>query len=162
MHTRSLHKDTETLELDHYLEILARKPGALPGATALAQARACGKFTGLHDEFWTRARRARGDAAGTRALIEVLWLHRRLPATAVAAGLRAALRIGATDPAVVAIEARRWADGHGDDPASHQRRRAQVIELPAATPGVTRPPPTLDGYDQLLTPTGDRNQEVAS
>ena len=31
------------LELDHYLEVLVRKPGALPGATALAQARASGR-----------------------------------------------------------------------------------------------------------------------
>jgi len=28
------------LELEHYLEALIRKPGALPGATALEQARA--------------------------------------------------------------------------------------------------------------------------
>jgi transposase len=153
VHTRSLHKHTQTLELDHYLEILALKPGALPGATALAQARAAGKFTGLHDEFWTRARRDHGDADGTRALIDVLWLHRRLPATAIAAGLRAALRVGSTDAAVVAIEARRWADGHGDDPTSQRRRRAHKIEMPAATPGATRPTPTLDGYDQLLTTT---------
>jgi transposase len=163
VHARSLHKHTETLELDHYLEILARKPGALPGATALAQARQSGKFTGLHDELWTRARRDRGDAAGTRALIDVLWLHRRLPATAVAAGLRAALRVGSCDPAVVAIEARRWADGHGDDPASrHRRRTAAVVELPAALPGAARAAPTLDGYDQLLTTTTDTNEEVAS
>jgi hypothetical protein len=160
VHPRSLHKHTETLELDHYLEILARKPGALPGATALAQARAAGRFTGLHDEFWTRARRDRSDAAGTRALIEVLWLHRRLPATAIAAGLRATLRAGSTDPTVVAIEARRWADGHGDDPTSQQRRRAQVIELPTALPGAARPAPTLDDYDQLLATT--HSGEVAS
>ena len=37
-HARSLHKGTEDLVLDHYLEILVRKPGALPGSTALAQA----------------------------------------------------------------------------------------------------------------------------
>jgi hypothetical protein len=36
------------LELDHYLEILSRQPGALPGAAALAQARASGAFTGAH------------------------------------------------------------------------------------------------------------------
>ena len=163
VHARSLHKNTETLELDHYLEILARKPGALPGATALAQARASGKFTGLHDEFWTRARRARGDAAGTRALIEVLWLHRRLPAVAIAAGLRAALRAGAADPAVVAIEARRWADGHGDDAASQQRRRhATVVEVPTALPGATRPAPTLDGYDQLLETTAASSSSSSS
>ncbi|GGW74445.1 hypothetical protein GCM10010381_69020 [Streptomyces xantholiticus] len=35
----------ERLDLDHYLEGLLRKPGALPGATALDQARAAGKRT---------------------------------------------------------------------------------------------------------------------
>ncbi len=38
-HVRSLHKGTEDLVLDHYLEVLARKPGAFAGATALAAAR---------------------------------------------------------------------------------------------------------------------------
>ena len=37
-HPRSL-KGEENLVLDHYLEVLAIKPGALPGATALARAR---------------------------------------------------------------------------------------------------------------------------
>ncbi len=61
------------LELDHYLEILLGKPGALPGSTALAQARAAGRFTAAHEAFWAAARHHHGDAAGTRALIEVLW-----------------------------------------------------------------------------------------
>ena len=38
--TRSLHKGSEDLVVDHYLEVLTRRPGALPGATALATARA--------------------------------------------------------------------------------------------------------------------------
>ena len=33
---------SQVLTLDHYLEVLARKPGALPGATVLAQAKAAG------------------------------------------------------------------------------------------------------------------------
>jgi hypothetical protein len=37
-HARSVRKGSTVLLLDHYLEVLARKPGALPGATALAQA----------------------------------------------------------------------------------------------------------------------------
>jgi len=44
-HERSTVKGSTTVVLDHYLEILARKPGALPGATALAQARKSGVFT---------------------------------------------------------------------------------------------------------------------
>src|ERR1035437_1469825 len=62
-----------------------RKPGALPGSLALAQARAVGAFTSAHEQFWKRARRRDGDAAGTRALIEVLLLHRALPTAAVLA-----------------------------------------------------------------------------
>jgi hypothetical protein len=37
----------EVLTLDHYLEVLRYKPGALPGATALAQARSAGAFTAI-------------------------------------------------------------------------------------------------------------------
>ena len=99
------------LDLDHYLEALVRKPGALPGATALEQARAAGKFTPVHDAWWAAARKAHGDAAGTRALIEVLLLHRHLPHEHVVAGLAAALRAGALTADAVALEARKAADG---------------------------------------------------
>ncbi len=34
---RSVRKGTEVLVLDHYLEVLTRKPGTLPGAVALEQ-----------------------------------------------------------------------------------------------------------------------------
>lgn len=47
------------LDLDHYLEGLLRKPGALPGATALEQARATGKFTPVHEAWWEAARQTR-------------------------------------------------------------------------------------------------------
>ena len=56
-----LHKGSEDLVLDHYLEILVRKPGAMPGSTALAQARACGAFGATHERFWAEARRRLGD-----------------------------------------------------------------------------------------------------
>lgn len=70
-HQRAIGKGAKVLDLDHYLEILYRKPGALPGATALVQARAAKKFTAEHDAFWSAARKAHGDAAGTRSLVEV-------------------------------------------------------------------------------------------
>jgi hypothetical protein len=65
-HQRAIGKGAKVLDLDHYLEILHRKPGALPGATALAQARAAKAFTAEHDAFWAAARKAHGDAAGAR------------------------------------------------------------------------------------------------
>lgn len=77
-HERLATKGGTRLELDHYLETLLRKPGALPGATALEQARAAGKFTPVHDAWWSAVRAAHGDAHGTRALVEVLLLHRSM------------------------------------------------------------------------------------
>lgn len=138
-HERSAHKGAEVLDLDHYLELLARKPGALPGSSVLAQARACGGFTVAHERYWTRARRRLGDGGGTRALVEVLLLQRGLPVVAVHAALDAIEHSGTVDPAVVAIEARRIAD-----------RRAPVpVERPALE-RFDRPAPTLAGYDALL------------
>jgi hypothetical protein len=141
-HVRSLHKGTEDLVLDHYLEVLARKPGALAGATALVAARASGAFTATHQRFWDAARRGLGDGAGTRALIAVLLLHRTLPADAVIAGMAAALLAGRFDPDLVAVEARWCADA---------ARPVAVVAPPAGVPAETRPVPTLVGYDQLLT-----------
>lgn len=141
-HQRSLHKGSQDLVLDHYLEILIRKPGAMPGSTALAQARAYGAFTPTHQRFWDEARHAKGDGAGTRALIGVLLLHRRLPTTAVLAGITKALTVASVDPEVVAIEARRVAAAKPDAP---------VIPIGALD---TRPTPTLDGYDDLLASGG--------
>jgi transposase len=66
-HERSVLRGSQTIVLDHYLEILARKPGAMPGALATHQARETGVLTAAHEAFWARARRKFGDAGGTRA-----------------------------------------------------------------------------------------------
>jgi len=145
-HERSLHKGTEDLVLDHYLEILVRKPGALPGSTALAQARACGAFSAAHERLWTEARRKLGDGAGTRALIAVLLLQRRLAAAVVIEAIDAALAVGSIDADVVAIEARRIAERRPDAP---------VVPIGTGSRDV-RPLPRLEGYDALLAAGGER------
>ena len=161
-HPRLAAPGAEHLELDHYLEILARKPGALAGSAALAQARAAGVFTSAHDAFWAAARARHGDGAGTRALIEVLLLHRRMPAPAVIAGIRGALTAGSCSPDVVAVEARKCAASAGPaDTAGNawpalerpRRSRAAVVTLPrrqAGLPPDQRPAPSVAAYDQLL------------
>lgn len=158
VHPRLVASGDEHLLLDHYLEILVRKPGALPGSVPLAQARAGGSFTPAHEALWEQARRRLGDGAGTRALIEVLLLHRRLPAASVAAGITAALNAGTCSPDVVAVEARKHAAAAGAaaarPPAAVPRRsRAAVITLPrrdAPLPADTRPAPDTSAYDRLL------------
>ena len=88
----------EVLDLDHYLEILLRKPGALPGATALVQARAAGVFTaGARGVLGPRPASGSATVRGTRALVEVLLLHRRLRHADVLAGITAALAVGSVN-----------------------------------------------------------------
>lgn len=141
-HERSLQRGSQTLLLDHYLEVLVRKPGALPSSLTLAQARESGAFTRAHERFWARARRRNGDAAGTRAMVEVLLLHRQLPFIALHAALDAVEGVGSADPALVAIEARRIADGRGQTAISADRG--------AGLAGWSRPVPLLGGYDALI------------
>ena len=153
-HQWAIGKSAKVLDLDHYLEILLRKPGALPGATALAQARAGKLFTAEHDRFWAAARKAHGDAAGTRALVEVLLLHRRLAHAEVCAGITAALAVGSVNPDVVALEARKAGEHTiSTEPGGVGDRGADVVDLVARRaelPADSRPMPCLDKYDALL------------
>lgn len=137
-HVRGLAGD-EILTLDHYLEVLAIKTGAFPGATALARARAGGVFTAAHEQFWGLARNRLGDRDGTRVLIEVLLLHRTICADALITGIERALAVDSIDPAVVAIEARR-----------HNQPIAPVIPIGEGLSRFDRPPPTITIYDDLL------------
>jgi hypothetical protein len=157
-HERAIGKGAQVLELDHYLEILLRKPGALPGATALGQARARGAFAAGHEAFWAAARKQLGDSAGTRALIEVLLLHRHLDRADVLTGITAALSVGSTSADVVAVEARKSAHARGataaPEPSVARLGWERVVSLTerrlGALPPDQRPLPTVDHYDQLL------------
>ena len=134
VHVRAVHRRSEVLDLDHYLEVLWRRPGAMPSATALVQARASGRFRPEHQQLWDTARRHLGDAAGTRVLCDVLLLHRQHTASDVIAGITAALAVGSVDPAVIAVETRRAIE--------HQQ--------PVTDPLPVERPPDLTAYDSLL------------
>ena len=160
VHERACGRAQEVLALDHYLEVLTRKPGALPGATALAQARAAGVFTTAHQRYWDAARAASGDAAGTRALIQVLLAHRTLPAHALTAAMTTAVATGILAPDAVIIDARRHTrTGHNDDLAgggstgegADDRADESTVVGIGALRRYDRPAPSLTGYDTLLT-----------
>lgn len=138
-HDRAVGRYVEVLCLDHYLEVLATKPGALPGATALAQAKARGVFTVSHQSYWDAARTARGDAGGTRALITVLLAHRTMAAEALIAAMDRAVASGCLDPETVLIDARR-----------NTTAIAPVVAI-GALARYDRPAPSLTDYDDLLT-----------
>lgn len=169
-HPRTVARAGQCVQLDHYLEVLRIKPGALPGSTALAQAREAGRFTPAHDAFWAAARKTDGDAEATRELIDVLLLHRTMDARDVTDGIIAALQVGAVSADVVAVEARRVAaertapgwvrpdcqPGAKADFLEHrvvsltQRRLADPAAVIAGLPSDKRPLPSVAGYDELL------------
>ncbi len=170
-HERIAGKAQTHMDLDHYLEGLMRKPGALAGATALEQARLAGKFTAAHDAWWAAARKAHGDRDGTRALIEVLLLHRHMPHHQVVAGLEVALSVGALTADAVALEARKIADATPPPPppvdldtvdaeptivSSLTTRR--LMQLPPDL----RPLPSVAIYDQLLRHPHPPREETSS
>ena len=145
-HDRIFGRYLEALTLDHYLEVLVRKPGALPGATALAQAKAVGAFTPTHQRYWDATRRLMGDARGTRALVEVLLAHRTLPADDLAAAMDTAVATGIVNPEVVIIDARRRATtARASAPTESQVVTSHDLSR------YDRPTPSLTGYDDLLT-----------
>ncbi|MEU0194696.1 hypothetical protein ABZ250_33380 [Streptomyces afghaniensis] len=161
-HERLSGRHGSRLVLDHYLEALLRKPGAFPGSTALEQARSAGRFTPVHDKWWTAAKAAHGDAAGTRALIEVLARH--MDHEQVVAGLAAAHRAGALTADAVALEARKLAESNGEPTPLARTGAEQATEDEGPTASVTfladwrlshlppdtRPLPSVAHYDQLL------------
>lgn len=185
-HQRIVAKYGQSVQLDHYLEVLKTKPGALPGSTALARARESGEFTNAHEAFWAASRRVNGDAEGTRELIDVLLLHRSMDASDVIAGITSALGVGAVSADVVAVEARRHvagmtAGGSGSDrhPVAHddvnvqrvvsltQRRLMEPAAVIAGLPPDTRPLPSIGVYDELLAkrtehPAGTASKENIS
>lgn len=180
-HQRVAARSGQSVQLDHYLEVLKTKPGAFPGSTALARARESGVFTSAHEAFWAETRKVNGDADGTRELIEVLLLHRSMNAEDVMAGIGAALRIGAVSAHVVAVEARRHgvslaAVGAVSDrhPGAHadmkvqrvvsltQRRLTDPAAVIAGLPPDTRPLPSVSAYDELLAKRLQPAQATAS
>jgi hypothetical protein len=102
-------------------------------------ARHSGAFSATHQRFWDLARRMHGDAAGTRALITVLLLHRTMAREAVVSGMERALDVGSVDPEVVAVEARRSLG-----------RPAPAAVISESLAAFDRPAPVLCGYDELL------------
>jgi hypothetical protein len=159
-HERALVRGSEQLQLDHYLEVLVRKPGALPSATALAQARKAKTFTATHEAFWAAARKALGDSGGTRALVEVLLLHRHHRHEHVVAGIAAALAVGALSPDVVAVETRKCVQ-HTENPATAadpvvvSLTGRRLTEAAGHLPPDLRPLPSVEHYDSLLTGTSN-------
>jgi hypothetical protein len=77
-HERCYERHQKVLDLEHYLDTLTKKPGALAGSTALEQCRAQGLWPVSYDRFWDVLKEREGKQAGTKAMIELLLLGPRV------------------------------------------------------------------------------------
>lgn len=67
-HERSFERHQAVLDLEHYLDVLERKPGALAGSTPLEQWRQRGRWPESFDRLWQSLRERHGKQAGTREM----------------------------------------------------------------------------------------------
>lgn len=132
--------------LDHYLELLARKPGALVGSLALSQERERGAWPSCFDELWGKLAERYGPSESARQMVDVLMLAREHSASEVELAVRGALAAGAHDGRAVAVLASRGA----------RAKTPTLNDLPLRLAGLGAPPPTLDRYDELLVAGGAR------
>jgi transposase len=142
-HERSFGRQQKILDLNHYLEVLERKPGALAGSTALEQCRAQGKWPASYDEYWEVLKQRQGRQAGTHAMIEILLEGRKHGAARLRQAIERALELGCSDKAAVEYLLTE---------EKLEKKRPEVIEVGALL-AYERPQPTMAVYDQLLLNT---------
>jgi transposase len=102
-HERLVGRGGESLRLDHYLELLRLKPAAMGQSVPLQQARAAGAWPAAYDRLWEQLRQRHGEAAGTRQMIDVLILHRKIESAEVHAAVAHALELGCCDAEAVEL-----------------------------------------------------------
>jgi transposase len=141
-HARSYGRYQEILDLEHYLDVLEHKPGALAGSKPLEQWRRAGRWPASYDQYWQALVERRGRQAGTKAMIELLQLGRRLGYARLQNAIEAALKLGCTDAA--AVRHLMTADG-----LVHQRP-VFMVEIGSVLSQYERPLPQVHAYDHLL------------
>jgi transposase len=100
-HERCYSRRQQILDLEHYLEALNRKPGAMAGSTALVQWRQQGRWTESHDRLWRNLNARHGRQNGTRAMVEVTLLGREYGYDRLEQTITKALELGCSDAEAV-------------------------------------------------------------
>ncbi|MCA1700755.1 MAG: IS21 family transposase, partial [Actinobacteria bacterium] len=146
VHERLSGRYEASAQLDHYLELLAIKPGALARSLPLAQARQREQWPGCFDELWAAIEAKVGRSEAARQIVDVLMLVREHGAARVELAVRGALAAGAHDGRGVAVLARQA-----------QRPAPAALQVDARLAGVGAPPPeNLADYDRLRDAAAER------
>jgi transposase len=142
-HERSFGRYEQVLNLEHYLDVLERKPGALVGSSPLQQWRKRGRWPESFDRLWQSLQERHGRQQGTREMIELLALGKRHGWDRLQCVVEEALRLGCTDAAAVR---------HLLSAGELTRPRAEALVLNGLE-RYERPLPQIAEYDGLLSTT---------
>ncbi len=144
-HERNYGRGQQIFNLEHYLEVLRRKPGALAGSTPLQQWREQGRWPECYDRLWGNLVKRQGKLSGTRDMVEVLLLGREGGYGRLEKAVGRTLEMGSSDPAAV----RYLMMTDGGDRQVGAPTRLEASELGALVQ-YERPLPSVQNYDQLL------------
>lgn len=142
VHERCYERGKQIFNLEHYLDVLDKKPGALPGSRPLAQWRALGLWPETFDRLWALWQQRLGKHESNRAMVNLLLLAPKHGWPALKTAVQKALDLGCTDEnAVECLLAQSAAP-------------TVIVKLSPADLGdlsrYDRPMPDMNSYDQLL------------
>jgi hypothetical protein len=145
-HERCYRRQQQILELEHYLDVLYRKPGAMAGSKPLEQRRQAGLWPPSFDRIWQALMERHGKQNGTRQMIELLKLAPRHGEARLQKAIESALAVHCYDAAAVR---------HLLDTDELQHCRCEAVDV-GVLERYARPLPVMQEYDQLLTAGGAR------
>jgi transposase len=144
-HARLPGRFQTSAQLDHYLELLRVKPGALRGSLPLKQERERGRWPACFDQLWGKVEDRYGASEAARQMVDVVMGIREHGRTRVELAVKGALAAGAHDGRAVALLARR-------EPERPRQEQQQLFELPERLRELEqRSEPSLGDYDALLS-----------
>lgn len=100
-HERSYDRGQQVFDLEHYLDVLERKPGALAGSTPLAQWREQGRWPQSYDRLLDGLIERHGKLDGTRKMVELLQCGRAHGYERLAQAVTLALELGCANAEAV-------------------------------------------------------------
>ena len=145
-HQRCYGRYRDVMDLEHYLDVLEHKPGALAGSKPLEQWRKLGRWPASYDVLWDGLMQRCGKQEGTKEMIGLLHLGRTHGEQRLRKAVEATLALGCQDSAAV----------------RHLVAAAQLERTPVAPLQLgllarfDRPKPRVTDYDRLLVTGGRR------
>ena len=140
-HERCYRRQQQILELEHYLDVLYRKPGALAGSKPLEQRRQAGLWPSSFDRIWQALIERHGKQNGTRQMIELLKLASKHGHARLQEAVESALANQCYDAAAVRHLL------HADE---LRHLHCEAVDV-GTLERYARPLPVMNEYDQLLT-----------